>query len=80
MEQTLDLINKKQLTITGIDEVVSFDEKEIVLKGGGDRISIKGENLSIKSFDGEMKKFESDGIVISITYKNGISGVKKLFK
>ncbi len=80
MEQVLSLTNKNALSIVGIEEVVSFDEKEITLKGGGDKIHIKGSGLSIKNFDVESKRFESVGKVFSITYKNGGLAVKKLFK
>lgn len=80
MERVLTLIDKKELSLTGIDEVLSFDDKEIVLKSDGEKIFIKGIGLSIKNFDGDEKRFDGEGEVLSITYKSGVPSIKKLFK
>lgn len=80
MERVLTLVDKKELSLTGIDEVLSFDDKEIVLKSDGEKIFIKGIGLSIKNFDGEEKRFDAEGEVSSITYKSGAPSIKKLFK
>lgn len=80
MEQILTLTNKSALAITAIDEVLSFDEKEIVLSSDGKKLVIKGDGLKVRSFDSEEKRFESDGEVFSVTYKDGAATVKKLFR
>ena len=80
MERTLTLTGNRSLSVTCIEEVVSFDEKGIVLSGGDENILIKGSGLKVLSFDGEKKLFEASGEVFSITYKKNLHVVKKLFK
>ena len=48
---SLMLERQKGGTITGIREVISFDEKEILLHTEEGKLSIKGEGLHVKHLD-----------------------------
>lgn len=80
MEHILTLSQKNSLSITKVDEVLDFDEKEITLNSGEDKITVKGNNLRIISFDKNSGNFQSSGEVYSIVYGKNLPTLKKLFK
>lgn len=55
-------------TITGIREVVSFDEKEILLHTEEGKLSIKGEKLHVRHLDLEHGELSLEGRIDSLTY------------
>ena len=60
---SLMLERQKGGTITGIREVISFDEKEILLHTEEGKLSIKGEGLHLKS-----GQLSLEGKIDSLTY------------
>ena len=54
--------------ITGIREVISFDEKEILLHTEEGKLSIKGEALHVQHLDLEAGKICLEGKIDSLTY------------
>ena len=80
MEHILTLTDKNTLTITKVDEVLDFDEKEITLFCDEDKITIKGSGLTIISFDKNTGNFQSNGEVHSISYGKNLPVLKRLFK
>lgn len=68
-EHRLVLEGREQLTVTGVEEVESFDEKSIVMGTSKGVLVVRGEQLHIEqlSLDGGALKVE--GYVDSITYE-----------
>lgn len=64
----LILDNRKEATVTGVKDVISFDEKEILLSTADGRLQIKGSQLHVKGLD--LKKGEATlaGHVDSLVY------------
>ncbi len=83
---SLMLERQKGGTITGIREVISFDEKEILLHTEEGKLSIKGEALHVKHLDLEAGKICLEGKIDSLTYlgrkkdKKEESLLKRLFR
>lgn len=83
---SLMLERQKGGTITGIREVISFDEKEILLHTEEGKLSIKGEVLHVKHLDLEAGKICLEGKIDSLTYlgrkkdKKEESLLKRLFR
>ena len=44
----LTLDNRKEAFVTGVKDVVSFDEKEILLQTADGRLQIRGSQLHVK--------------------------------
>ena len=44
----LTLDNRKKAFVTGVKDVVSFDEKEILLQTADGRLQIRGSGLQVK--------------------------------
>lgn len=81
----LMLERQKGGTITGIRDVISFDEKEILLHTEDGKLSIKGETLHVKHLDLEYGELSLEGRIDSLAYlgrkkeKQEESLIKRLF-
>lgn len=64
----LTLENRRGGTVTGVSDVNSFDEKEILLFTEAGKLVIKGEQLHVKRLDLEKGEVDLEGKVDSITY------------
>ena len=70
MGHSVSLEDRRRLSVTGVEEVESFDETCIVMVTGKGNLIIRGENLHIEtlSLDGGALKVEGD--VDSLTYED----------
>lgn len=60
--------SRKRLEMSGINDVSSFDETEILVQTDGFGISIEGEGLKIEKFDAEKGEFIVNGMINGIFY------------
>ena len=69
MDHHLILEDRERLTVSGVEDVESFDENTIVMVTAQGVLIVRGENLHIEklSLDGEDLKVE--GMVESLTYE-----------
>ena len=65
----LTLNGRKNLTLTGVTEVVSFDENEIVLKTGMGTLNVHGQNLQLKNLSLEGGQVAVDGTIAALVYE-----------
>lgn len=68
MGHRLVLEGRSQGMITGVREVASFDEKEILLVTTEGKMQIKGEQLHVKRLDLEKGEVEIEGKAQSVGY------------
>ena len=64
----LTLDNRKEVLLTGVKDVVSFDEKEILLQTSKGRLQIRGSQLHVKGLDLEKGEAVLAGHVGSLVY------------
>lgn len=73
MEQELDhkltLIRRAKLTMTGVKEVVSFDENTVVLVTCMGTLVIQGEGLQLRMLSVEGGQVAVEGTVASLQYE-----------
>jgi len=79
---SLMLENRQNGRITGVKDIKSFDEKEILLFTQAGKLVIKGEQLQVKQLDLEKGEVDLEGKVDSLTYlsKNTDNRDESLFK
>ena len=65
----LSLDQRKNLTMTGVTEVVSFDENTVVLKTGLGMLVVQGAQLQLKTLTLEGGNVAVDGQINSLTYE-----------
>ena len=82
----LTMDNRKEAFVTGVKEVVSFDEKEILLLTAEGRLQIRGTHLHVKGLNLEKGEDSLSGHIDSFTYlskespKKEESVLKRLFR
>ena len=61
--------DRKRLSLTGVEEVGSFDEHEIAMRTSGGGLIIAGEDLSIGRLDVEAGNVEVRGRISELRYE-----------
>lgn len=59
---------RKQGLVTGVTDVISFDEKEIILKTCAGKMNISGTGLTLTRLDLELGETDVSGTVDGIVY------------
>lgn len=81
------LQNRSTANITGVREVVSFDENQVVMDTDMGLLTLKGKDLHVSRLTVEKGEVDVEGTVDSLTYssneayrKSGQSLIARLFK
>ena len=69
MPHALQLSQRQQLTMTGVTEVVSFDDTAVVLQTTLGNLIVQGRELQLKTLSVEGGQVEVRGTVSSISYE-----------
>ncbi len=81
-EHTLNLTNRETLSLTGISDVDSFNEEEILAVCSCGELTIKGNTLHIEELNLENGILTVSGKIVSLTYSEKFSStslLKRLF-
>ena len=65
----LQLNARRQLTMTGVTEVVSFDEDTVVLQTGLGTLIVQGSQLQLKTLSLEGGQVAVDGSICAMLYE-----------
>ncbi|MBQ2275958.1 MAG: sporulation protein YabP [Lachnospiraceae bacterium] len=83
----INMNNRKEASISGVKDVLSFDAKEILLETELGMLMIKGDNLHVTKLTLDKGEVEVDGTIDSLQYSNmsgkqqeGESFLSRLFK
>ena len=80
------LENRKKAVITGVQEIHSFNENEVLLLSEAGKILLKGEQLHVRKLNLEKGDAEVEGRVDSLSYltrnahKKDQSILKRMFR
>lgn len=80
------LENRKKAVITGVQEIHSFNENEVLLLSEAGKILLKGEQLHVRNLNLEKGDAEVEGRVDSLSYltrnahKKDESILKRMFR
>ena len=73
--------SRNRLEMTGISDVISYDESEILVVTDEISLSIEGESLKIEKFDSEKEDLIVNGLINGLFYYNkDFKKKKSLFK
>lgn len=67
----LTLNERKHLTVTGVNEVVGFDETGVVLRTGTGTLMIQGRELQLKAMTPEDGQVVVEGLISALAYAEG---------
>ncbi len=85
-DHSLKLRDRRIGTVTGVQDIKSFDDKEILLFTKAGKLLIKGEELHVKRLNLEKGEADLEGKVDSFTYlskntdKKEESLLKRMFR
>ena len=65
----LSLNERRQLTMTGVTEVVSFEDSAVVLQTGLGTLVVQGRDLQLKTLSLEGGQVEVDGTISALVYE-----------
>ena len=66
--QNVILENRNKLNISGIKEVISFDDETLLLDTSLGKMTVKGENIHIESFNTESGDLSAKGKFYAVVY------------
>lgn len=70
----LTLTGREKLTMTGVTEVVSFDETAVVLQTGLGLLMVHGQGLQLKQLSVEGGQVAVDGTINALVYEEPRQG------
>ena len=83
MSHKLTLLERKKLTVTGVTEVISFDENEALLRTPLGALVVQGEQLQLKNLSPEEGQVGVEGQITALLYEEPRTGggfLRRLFK
>lgn len=69
MPHRLTLAERNKLTVTGVTEVVSFEDTAVVLQTVMGTLVVQGDQLQLKTLSLDGGQVEVDGTVSSLAYE-----------
>ena len=78
----LTLNERKNLTMTGVTEVISFDEGAVILKTGLGTLVVQGKDLKLKTLSLDGGQVAVDGQISALIYEENRPGggmLRRLF-
>ena len=69
MPHNLTLNERRQLTMTGVTEVVSFEDSAVVLRTELGLLVVQGQDLQLKTLSAEGGQVEVAGSVSALSYE-----------
>ena len=68
--QNLVLENRNRLNISGVLDVLSFDDQIIIVETELGMLTVKGDNLRVNKLNIDTSEVIVEGEIISLTYSN----------
>lgn len=65
----LTLTQRQQLTMTGVTEVLSFDDAAVILRTELGTLAVQGKNLQLKTLSVEGGQVAVEGTVTALVYE-----------
>lgn len=69
--QNVIIESRKKLNISGVKQVISFDDETVLIDTALGRMTIKGENVKIESFNSGTGDFMAAGTIHAVVYMAG---------
>ena len=74
LPHAMTLNERKQLTLTGVTEVVSFEETSVVLRTSLGMLTVHGQQLQLKTLSLEGGQVAVDGQIAALIYQEPRQG------
>ncbi len=71
-EHQVTIRERREMTVTGVEQVESFDEQVVVLQTADGLLTVHGRELQVQKLDVEEGCFSVKGIVTGLQYAEGV--------
>ena len=71
--QNVLLESREKLTVSGVSDVLSFDDQIVIVATDMGLLTVKGENLKINKLNIDTSDFSVDGTISNLAYSNSES-------
>lgn len=81
--QNVIIESRKKLNVSGVKDVLSFDEETLLLNTTLGKMTVKGEGLHIESFNTDTGELVSDGKIHAVVYMSDAKSggfISRIFK
>lgn len=82
--QNVIIESRNKLFISGVKQVISFDDETVILDSALGKMTVKGENIKIENFNNDSGDFSAQGTIHAVVYMasrdSGGGFVSRLFK
>ena len=69
-ENSIIIENKEKMSISGVTDILSFDDQIVILETNLGLLTIKGENLKINKLNIDTYEFSLTGNISAVIYSN----------
>lgn len=76
----INVTDRRQISMTGIESVTSFSPREIVLNMPSGKVTVQGEDLKITEFCKTTGRFTAIGKIFGVRYGGGENRWSKIFR
>ena len=70
-ENNIVIENREKMSISGVTDVLSFDDQVIIVETNLGLLTVKGENLRINKLNIDTSDFSLNGNISSVSYSDG---------
>lgn len=70
-ENNIVIENREKMTISGVTDVLSFDDQVIIVETNLGLLTVKGENLRINKLNIDTSDFSLNGKISVVSYSEG---------
>ncbi len=70
----IQIMNRQTTNLSGVSDVISFDEKEVVLETERGMLTIRGDGLHVSRLTLEKGEVDVEGRVDAFQYSDGAAG------
>ena len=74
MPHRLALLERKKLTVTGVAEVISFEDTSVILQTDMGTLTVQGSTLQLKTLSLEGGQVEVEGNIAALIYEEPRQG------
>ena len=74
LKSDISLTNRKELLVTGVKNIESFDSEEFLIQTNLGFLHIRGSNLTLDKMDNENNELIIKGQINSLSYVSGQKG------
>lgn len=79
ISHNITLKDRKLLTVSGVTDVDSFDDVEIIAYTDAGELTVRGEQLKINRLNTETGELNVEGVISSLSYLNERPQAKSFF-